>query len=130
MELDALNQVYDEIGALGADLVGISPQKVEYNREMKEKHNLRYDLLSDNGSEVAKRFGLVYALPDDLKKVYLSFGIDLPKYNGDDSWTLPMPARYVIDSSVRIVAAQVEADYTTRPEPDGTIANLRKLLAA
>ena len=129
MELDALNQVYDEIGALGADLVGISPQKIDYNREMKEKHNLRYDLLSDSGSKVAKRFGLVYALPDDLKKVYLEFGIDLPKYNGDDSWTLPMPARYVIDPSMRIMAARVEADYTTRPEPEDTIAELKKLVA-
>ncbi len=78
-------------------------------------------LLSDPGNHVARKFNLVYKLPDDLRKVYLSFGIDLEKFNGDDSWTLPMPARFVIDQSGIIRSADVNADYTIRPEPADTI---------
>ena len=36
---------------------------------------------------------LVFTLPEDLRGVYRAFGIDLPLLNGDDSWTLPLPAR-------------------------------------
>ena len=46
---------------------------------------------------MAQKFGLVHSLPEDLRKIYLQFGIDLPKHNGDDSWTLPLAARFIID---------------------------------
>jgi peroxiredoxin len=39
---------------------------------------------------------LVFTVPDDLREIYLSFGIDLERHNADPSWTLPMPARYLI----------------------------------
>jgi peroxiredoxin len=75
----------------------ISPQTEEQSRIFVESKHLTMEILSDPGNKVAKKYGLVYKVPDDLKAVYLDFGIDLPEYNGDDSWTLPMPARYVID---------------------------------
>lgn len=82
-------------------------------------------LLSDPGNQVARTFSLVYKLPEDLRRVYLGFGVDLRRYNGDDSWTLPMPARFVIDQSRTIRSAEVNADYTVRPEPEETIKVLR-----
>lgn len=83
--------------------------------------------MSDPGNQVARTFGLVYKLPDDLRKVYLGFRTDLAAYNGDDSWTLPIPARFVIDPSGIIRSADVNADYTIRPEPEATIKILRCL---
>ncbi len=76
---------------------------------------------------MARKFSLVYQLPEDLRKIYLSFGADLEKFNGDESWTLPMPARFVIDQSGIIGSADVSADYTVRPEPGDTIKVLRCL---
>ncbi len=93
---------------------------------IKEK-GLTLKLLSDPGNQVARKFSLVYKFPEDLRKVYLSFGADLEKYNGDDSWTLPMPARFVIDQSGVIRSADINADYTIRPEPEDTIKVLRCL---
>ncbi len=84
-------------------------------------------LLSDPGNRVARKFNLVHQLPEDLRKVYLSFGVDLEKFNGDESWTLPMPARFVIDQSGIIRSADVNADYTIRPEPEDTVKILRCL---
>ncbi len=84
-------------------------------------------LLSDPGNRAARKFNLVYQLPEDLRKVYLSFGVDLEKFNGDESWTLPMPARFVIDQSGIIRSADVNADYTIRPEPEDTVKILRCL---
>ncbi len=84
-------------------------------------------MLSDPGNRVARKFSLVFQLSEELRKVYLSFGVDLEKFNGDDSWTLPMPARFVIDRSGIIRSADVSADYTIRPEPADTIKVLRCL---
>jgi peroxiredoxin len=76
---------------------------------------------------VAARFGLVFALPEYLRAIYATFPLDLAIYNGDASWTLPMPARFVIDREGMIGAAESDPDYTTRPEPEDTVAALRAL---
>ncbi len=84
-------------------------------------------MLRDQGNRVAAAYGLVFTLPDDLRRVYLQLGIDLARANGDDSWTLPMPSRFVIDSTGIIRAAEANPDYTHRPEPADTVAVLRSL---
>ena len=59
--------------------------------------------------------------------IYRAFGIDLPKCNGEDSWTLPMPGRLVIDRDGTVRAVDVDPDYTVRPEPAKTLADVRAL---
>jgi len=115
------------IRSTGADLLTISPQKIEFNRKMMKEKKLSFDLISDPGNRVAKTYGLVYTFPEDLKQLYLQFGIDLRQYNGDDSWTLPMPGRYIIDRSGIIRYAEVNPDYTVRPEPEEVIEVLKGL---
>ena len=108
--------------------MAVSPQIEKFNRKFIQEHRLAFDILSDPGNEVAKTFGLVHDLPDDLRKVYLSFGIDLEKFNGDGLWRLPMPARYVIDRNSVVRSADVNPDYTVRPEPEETVEFLRKMI--
>ena len=81
----------------------------------------------DPGNEVAARYGLSWTLPEDLRQLYLQFGIDLPTNHGEDSWTLPMPARYVIDTEGVIRYLRTDPDYTRRPEPAETVEVLRSL---
>jgi len=84
--------------------------------------------LSDAGNRVADEYGLVHSFPDEVKRVYLdAFDTDLAEYNGDDSWTLPMPARYVIDPEGTVRWAAVSADYTVRPDPAETVEAVRGL---
>jgi peroxiredoxin len=127
IELDALQQVAGEIQSLGANLLAISPQLPEFSRELIKGKSLAFDLLGDPGNQVAQKYGLVFALPEDLKALYLQFGIDVAKHNGDDSWTLPMPGRFIIDQTGKVRYAEVDPDYTVRPEPEHTIAALKKL---
>ena len=84
-------------------------------------------MLLDPGNQVADQFGLVFTLPETLQQLYTSFGIDLSRYNGDDSWSLPMPARYLIDQKGIIRDASVSADYTVRPDIETTLAALKKM---
>ena len=127
MELVALQTVVSDIISLGATLVAISPQLPSHNRELVRSRGLTFPILSDAGNHVAASFGLRFALPDYLRAIYATFPLDLASYNGDASWTLPMPARFVIDRHGIIRAAESDPDYTTRPEPDDTLAALRAL---
>ncbi len=105
----------------------ISPQVQKTTREPADQRPLGVTRLRDQGNEVARKYGLAFTLPDDLRQLYLKFGIDLSKANADDSWTLPMPARFVIDRPATIRAADVDPDYTRRPEPTKTVEILRAL---
>ncbi len=107
--------------------MAISPQLPEHSRDLAERRHLTFPILCDPGNEVAARFGLRFALPEYLKAVYRSFPLDLSVFNGDPSWTLPIPARFVIDRHGVIRAAESDPDYTTRPEPTDTLAALRAL---
>ncbi len=98
---------------------------------MIEKNNLTFDVLSDAGNAVARQFGLVYKLPDDLKAAYsTSFGVDLPAVNGDDSGELPIPATFVIGNNGRVQLVHAEIDYRRRLSPEAIIEALRSSWAA
>lgn len=91
--------------ARGASLVAISPQTQPNSRKSQRDNQLGFPLLSDPGTAVADKFGLRFALPDELIEVYEQFGNDLPAVNNDPAWVLPMPARYVIGTSGLIAYA-------------------------
>lgn len=105
----------------------LSPQLPEFTRPGAEREKLTFPILTDHGNKVAEKYGLVFRLPDDLIAVYKKFGVDLPKFNGDDSWRLPMPARIVIRRDGIVADAEADPDYTRRPEPEATLEVLRTL---
>lgn len=90
---------------------------------------MTYEGLRDLGNRVAEQYGLVFTLPEALQAIYGKLGIDLPKGNGDGTWRLPIPARFVIDRAGIIRAVDADPDYTRRPEPAQTIETLRRLTA-
>jgi len=120
--------VHDEFTALGSSLVTVSPLLAEPAKGLIEQHRLGFDILRDAGNEVATGYGLRWTLPEDLKQLYLQFGIDLAAVNGDESWTLPLSSRYRIDGEGIIRDAQIGHDYTIRPDPEETLARLRELI--
>ena len=108
-------------------MVAVSPQLPEFSRQLVEQQKISFDLLSDPGNTVAEAYGLVFSLPEDLAKLYLQFEIDVAAHNGDDSWTLPLTARFIIDRDRIIRYAEVYQDYTIRPEPSHTIEALQSI---
>lgn len=112
---------------MGATLVALTPEKTELSRKLVDKHKLGFDLLSDPGNAYAAKLGLRFELPAKLREIYAGFGIDLAAWNGDDSGTLPMPARIVVDGGGIVRAVDADPDYTQRPEPQKTIDDIRAL---
>lgn len=90
---------------------------------------MTYEVLRDLGNRVAEQYGLVFTLSEPLQAIYTKFGIDLPNGNGDGTWRLPIPARFVVDREGIIRAVDADPDYTRRPEPAQTIEVLRGLSA-
>jgi peroxiredoxin len=95
---------------------------------MAAKQKLTFPILWDERSTVAEAFGLAFTLPADLKQVYLGFGNDLAVRNGDASWRLPVPSRFVVDGSGIVRSVQADPDYTYRPEAETTLDALRKVV--
>jgi len=130
LELQALQEALAEIAARGASLVAISPQTAANSRKSQRDNKLGFPILSDTKSEVAKAFGIRFALPDYLVELYKSFKTDLPAFNDDPSWVLPMPARYVIGTDGIIAYSEVNPDYTQRPDPSELLPVLDRLKAS
>jgi peroxiredoxin len=125
LDLQELELHAAAIRAAGATLVAITPQMAANSRKVIADHKLSYPILSDPGNAVADQYGLRYRLPDYLIDLYKQFGVDLPVFNGDNSWTLPIPARFVINRRGEIQYAAANPDYTQRPEPSDLLAVLK-----
>ena len=126
-QLEAMNLVIPEIQHAGASLVAISPQTVQQSFFMHDQHKFRFPLLSDSKNEVARKFGLVYHVPDYQQAVYKRVFVNLPHANGDDSWELPIPATYIIDHDGTVIYASANEDYSERPEPFEVVEKLHTL---
>lgn len=127
MEMKALHDVLPEIEASGACLIGMAPETPDRAQTTAENHQMPIDILSDQGNRVAEQLGLVFELPESLRSIYQKIGIDVPAYNGDDSFRLPLPATYILDQSGVVLFDFVNADYTQRLEPAEIVARLAAL---
>jgi peroxiredoxin len=127
IELHAIGQALPQIHEAGGQLVAISPEMPDKSLSSIEKHALKFEVLSDVGNKVAKQFGAVYVLDEELRPVYKELGFHLPDYNGDESFELPLPTTYVVNQEGRIIYSFVNADYTKRAEPEEIIDALKSI---
>lgn len=125
LELKALQARLPEIEDLGATMVAISPSNPDHSASAAGKNEVTFDVLSDSGNRVARQFGLVFTLAEEVRPIYDKFGVDMPEHNGDDTFELPIPATYVIGTDGKIIKAFADANYIARLEPEEVVAALR-----
>ena len=128
LELRAYQDVLQDIKDAGATLVAITPELPESSLTTSEKNELKFEVLSDVNSEYAKEIGLVYTLPEELRPIYESFGIELEKHNGKEQFDLPLAATFIVDVDGTITYSFVTADYTVRAEPSEIVKGLKSLI--
>ena len=108
--------------------MAISPQAPDHGLTMTEKHELAFPVLSDVGNKVARQFGIVFELSDELLELYRQSGHPLEEANGKGGKKeLPVPATFLIDRKGIIRLAHVDVDYTRRIDPDDVIETLEML---
>ena len=127
IQLRAYQGVSSEITGLGGRLIAISPQLPDDSLDTVNKNALTFEVLSDVGNKVARQYGLVYALPEEIRAALRSNNIPLPSINGDESWELPVPATFVVASDQHVALAYIEVDYRKRLEPEALLTCLKSL---
>ena len=127
LELCAYQRVLPQLQELGASLVAISPQTPDHSLSMVEKQKLTFAVLSDVGNHVARQFGLVFTIAEAVRTSHRRIGANLPAFNGDDSWDLPMAGTFLVDQSGTIRLAFVDPDFARRLDPSVVIAQLKEL---
>ncbi len=138
LQLAAYNARLNDIKALGANLVAVSPEGVEgldvvqnSNMPQEAKDTVvsapDFDVLHDAGSTLAKQYGLTFTLPEAHKKLLAMMNVDLEKANGDDAYSFADPATYIIGRDGMIKWAFIPNNYRKRAEPDAIIEKIKKL---
>jgi len=128
MQLQYMQRSLPAFQELNATLIALTPEKPDGSLSVKEKNELEFEVLSDFNNDVAKSYGIVFKLEDEVSDLYKnSFGLDLEKYNETDSDELPVPATYVIGKNGIVEYAYLNADYTQRAEPQEIIEVLKQL---
>jgi peroxiredoxin len=130
LELRAYQSLISKIRALGASILAISPQTIQASQLTSLNNGLSFDLLSDQGCQVACAYGIDFKLSDSLKVLYTELGHALPVFNRTNDWQLPVPATFIIDRHRHIALAHIDVDYSQRYEPDDAIAILLSLFLA
>lgn len=129
MELQALEAAKPVFDKYGASLIAISPQTAPNSRKSARQNKLSFPILSDVKGWVGEAFRLRFFLPDYLGELYKQLKNDLPTFNDDPNWTLPMPARSVIGQDGMILYSEINPDYTRRPEPEDMLPVLQRATA-
>jgi peroxiredoxin len=127
LQLRAYQSILPNIAARGATLVAISPQTPDFTLSTVQEKGLSFPVLSDVGNHVARRYGLVFVLSEALQVLQKKFGNEIPRFNGDDSWELPMPGTFIISGDGIVRLASVDSDYRRRLEPAAILARLADL---
>lgn len=127
LDLRAIEAASHEIHRLGASLVAVSQQTPDNSLETQQRNGLSFASLVDAGGRVAHAFGLRWRAPNELRTIQVGSGADLAIFNGEPSWTLTIPARYVVASSGTIEYADISVDYTHRGDPSELLPVLAHL---
>ncbi|RYM31372.1 AhpC/TSA family protein [Brumimicrobium glaciale] len=123
-----LHQLQEELPnfkANGATLIALTPELPDKSITTAEKNDLEFEVLSDIGNKIAKEYGIVFKLTDEVAGMY-NESFDMNSYNGDKSDELPLAATFIIDENGEIIYAFLDADYRNRAEPSEITEFLKK----
>lgn len=127
LQLSHYQKSLDEIHYLGAELVAISPQTPDESLNVKEKNELNFEVLSDNGNIVARKYTTVFRNADAPVNTMTELGFDFDAHYSDDSRELPIPAVFVIEKDLTIsFAKSLGGDYRNRVDASEIINHLKK----
>jgi peroxiredoxin len=131
-QLYALQQLLPEFEELGAQLVAVSPEKPESAADTVLKDGLTFEVLSDVGNVISRRYDLLWTVPEEKRAEFSEWlkqetGKTLVEFNGVDNYELPIPATFVIAQDGTVVYVFKDKDYTKRANPDDIMTALEHL---
>ena len=114
ISINALVRVSAEISKAGGQVVAIMPDRQKFAAEFKREAGSPFPVLTDMDNGYALSLNLAVWLGPELEGLLSSYGRALPDYQGNDAWTLPIPATFVVAPDGTIRARFVDPDFRRR----------------
>lgn len=125
ISINTLAKAQPRIEALGARMVAIVPDREQFAAEMRQDSNVNFPILTDMDNGYAMSLNLAIWVGGEMEEYMKKIGRALPNYQGNNSWTLPIPATFVVRADGRIKARFVDPDYRKRMAVHDMIAALK-----
>src|SRR6266705_2752751 len=125
LNTNALAQAQKEIEGEGCQIVAIMPDRQQFAEELKTESKARFPILTDVDNGYALCLNLVIWVGAEMAQMISSLGRDIPKYQGNASWMLPIPATFIVGKDGKVKARFVDPDYRKRMAIEGMIEALR-----
>jgi len=119
--------LWPRLQPLGVSLTAISPQVPERLVEIKRKHDLPFNVASDLGNALGRRFGVLYEFDEGSKASARAKGAFIGDTTGTGTWELPMPTVVAVGQDGRVVFADVSPDWLVRTEADPIVEAVEAL---
>jgi len=126
ISVDALARLEPKVREAGGRIVVVTPEVQRFNRQLKSDAGSRFPLLTDIDSGYALELGLAFRIDDASRSAMEARGRNLPTFQASESWTLPIPATFVIGRDGRIIARFVDPDYRKRMEIEDILAAVKR----
>lgn len=123
----ALAEIAEAARELGAGIVAITPESRKFASKLDAETLGAFPILADLDNGYALTVNLAIWVDQHMSNLISGAGWDIPTYQGNDAWILPIPAVFVLDREGVIIARHVNADYRERADIDEILASLRSL---
>ena len=97
-------------------IVAISAEIQTYSRRLKAEAKANFPFLTDIGNGYALSLNLAIWVDFDMADLIEAADNDIPKFQGQDGWLLPIPSVFVVGQDGLIKARHVDPDYRRRLE--------------
>ncbi|RUW38025.1 MULTISPECIES: peroxiredoxin-like family protein [unclassified Mesorhizobium] len=118
-------EVQRQIAELGGQVVVIMPERRKFAKAMKAAVGAQFPFLIDMDNGYALSLNLAIWVGAEMERL-MGVGFDLPSYQGNSSWFLPIPATFIVGTNGIITDRFVDPDYRRRMDIDDLIAALRR----
>jgi peroxiredoxin len=121
----ALAEAQTEIEGEGCQIVAIMPDRQQFAEKFKTESQARFPILTDMDNGYALSLNLVIWVGAEMERMIASAGRDIPNYQGNTSWMLPIPATFVVGADGKVKARFVDPDYRKRVAIEALLRALR-----
>jgi peroxiredoxin len=110
ININALAQAHKDIAAEGGQIVAIMPDRQKFVADFKSEQKVPFPILTDIDNGYAMSINLMIWVGAEMQKM-MEGRQDLPTFQGNSSWMLPIPATFVVGRDGRIKARFMDPDY-------------------
>jgi peroxiredoxin len=121
LNAEGLAEIAPEIRRLGGEVVAISPETRQYGAAFRNHADALFPVLTDLDNGYALSLNLAFWVGDEKREAMKQMGVDIEPYNGNSTWTLPVPATFVVGRDGLVKARYIDPDYRRRMELDAIV---------